>query len=226
MSSNPLPVAAQKIRAVLFDLDGTLVDTAPDLVASLNQLRGEEGLDPANYDTIRDVVSHGAKAMIETGFGIDAGHPQFENRRQRLLQIYSGRVAAESAVFPELEPVLEALEARAIPWGIVTNKPAWLTDPLVHALGLRPRAACVISGDTAARAKPHPDPLLLAASQLGIACEQCLYVGDAERDITAGRAAGMQTAVALFGYIGPQDRPDTWGADRCAQSAGDILQWI
>lgn len=220
------PQSVPTVAAVLFDLDGTLVDTAPDLAAALNQVRSEAGFDALPMDAIRPVVSHGAKAMIERGFDMQADAPGFETLRLRLLAVYRRRLAQESRVFAAMEPVLREMESRSLPWGIVTNKPAWLTDPLVKALALTERAACVISGDTAARPKPHPDSLLLAAERLGVAPETCLYVGDAERDIEAGRAAGMRTLVALFGYLDADDQPATWDADGAIEQPGDLLAWL
>jgi phosphoglycolate phosphatase len=174
----------------------------------------------------RPVVAVSLKKMIERGFDMQADAPGFETLRLRLLAVYRRRLAQESRVFAAMEPVLREMESRSLPWGIVTNKPAWLTDPLVKALALTERAACVISGDTAARPKPHPDSLLLAAERLGVAPETCLYVGDAERDIEAGRAAGMRTLVALFGYLDADDQPATWDADGAIEQPGDLLAWL
>lgn len=198
--------------AVLFDLDGTLLDTAPDMAAALNALRLLEGLEPMPFAVIRPHVSHGAARLIEIGFGCRAGE-RFESLRRRFLDLYSRDLARLTRVFPGLDPVLEALERLGVAWGIVTNKPAWLTEPLVAAVGLRGRAACVVSGDTLARRKPHPDPLLHAAGLVRRQPAECVYVGDAERDVQAGRAAGMRTVAAGFGYLSSEDDPAAWQAD-------------
>lgn len=213
-------------RALLFDLDGTLLDTAPDLVRALNEVRAEAGLEPLPYAEVRPHVSHGSSALVALGFDAAPGSAPFEALRERLLAAYHAGVARESRPFPGIEQVLATLEARGVPWGIVTNKPAWLTTPLLATLGLAHRAACVVSGDTAARAKPHPDPLLAAAAALALAARECLYVGDAERDITAARSAGMPVLVALYGYLGADDRPLEWGADGCIGHATDLLAWL
>ena len=174
--------------ALLLDLDGTLLDTAPDMGGALNRLRLEWGLDPLPHSTIRPVVSHGAMRLVKLGFP-DAAGEHFEQLRLRFLDLYAQNLAEHTRPFPGIEPVLDELERRGVPWGVVTNKPAWLTDPLMAALGLDRRAGCVVSGDTVAERKPHPLPLLHAAGLVGVAPERCVYVGDAERDIQAGRAA-------------------------------------
>ncbi len=213
-------------RAVLFDLDGTLLDTGPDLARALNRLRAEDGLEPLPYTAIRPWVSHGSHALMRLGYDLDENSAAYETRRQRLLDLYHGDVAAESRLFAGMEAVLARLEARATPWGIVTNKPGWLTTPLLAAVGLAARAACVVSGDTTARAKPHPDPLIAAARTLGLAPDTCLYVGDAERDVAAAAAAGMPVLVALYGYLGPHDAPREWGADGSIDAPLDLLRWL
>ena len=213
-------------RAVLFDLDGTLLDTAPDFVLALNALRTEETLPPLADIAIRPHVSHGSAALIRAGFGIGLDDQEFERLRLRLLELYARVLAQATVPFAGVEDVLTSLEARGLPWGIVTNKPAWLTTPLVAALGFDKRAACVISGDSTARAKPYPEPLLAAASALNICPADCLYIGDAERDIEAARAAGMAVLVALYGYIGVDDCPERWGADGSIACARDLLAWI
>jgi len=214
------------LRAVLFDLDGTLADTAPDLAHVLNTLLGEEGRAPLPYARIRSQVSHGGKALIHLGFGLDEQDPEFARLRKRFLELYRDNLCNRTRLFPGMEQTLRALEGRGLRWGIVTNKPASLTDPLVQQLGLTDRAACVVSGDTTANSKPHPEPMLHACRLAGAAAGQCLYVGDAARDIEAGRRAGMHTLVALFGYIGDDDRPADWGADGAVESPAGITEWI
>lgn len=212
--------------AILFDLDGTLLDTAPDLARALNRIRLEDGLPPLPYAAVRPHVSHGSIALTSLAFDFDEASAEFESRRQRLLQAYHQDVARGSRLFSGMDAVLEKIEATGRPWGIVTNKPGWLTTPLLQALRLDRRAACVISGDTTTRSKPHPEPLLSAACQLGIAPADCLYVGDAERDVVAAIAAGMPVLVALYGYLTAQDEPHSWGATATIEHPGDLLSWL
>ncbi len=211
---------------VLFDLDGTLLDTAPDLAAALNATLQLNGREPLPYERIRPVVSHGGKALIELGFGLDPQHPDFKPLRKQLLDLYQANIAVETRLFPGMDEVLDSLEQRGIRWGIVTNKPGWLTDPLLDALQLSARAACVVSGDTLPERKPHPAPLLHACRLAGCSPAEALYVGDAERDIEAGRNAGMRTLVALFGYLMEHDQPARWGADALIEKPADILDYL
>lgn len=213
------------IRGVLLDLDGTLLDTAPDMAGALNRLRGERQLEPLAFASIRPHVSHGAAALVRIGFP-GAAEADLIELRARFLEIYRQDVASGTTLFPGFEPVLRALDEQEVPWGIVTNKPAFLTDPLLMKLRLDRRAGCVVSGDTVAQRKPHPAPLLHAATLLGLEPASCLYLGDAERDVQAGRAAGMLTLVALFGYLGEQDQPDTWQADGLIEQPGELLDWL
>jgi N-acetyl-D-muramate 6-phosphate phosphatase len=213
-------------RAVLFDLDGTLLDTAPDFLLALNALRAEETLAPLVAAEIRHHVSQGSAALICAAFNTSAERPDFERRRLRLLELYAQVLGQATLPFAGVEDVLLALEARGLPWGIVTNKPGWLTTPLLAALGLDQRAGCVISGDSTPHAKPHPEPLLVAASTLDVLPADCLYVGDAERDVEAARAAGMTVLVALYGYIGIDEHPERWGGDGSIACARDLLAWI
>jgi len=211
------------IKAVLFDLDGTLVDTAPDLAAALNAVRIAQGLMPMDYATIRPEVSNGASALIQLGFNLEIGHPDFEPLRQQLLDYYQKHICDQSSLFSGMDDLLDALESGCYAWGVVTNKPAFLTQPLMSALGLAQRAKTIVSGDTAAHRKPHPAPMLYAARELGLTPEECLYLGDAARDIEAGKLAGMKTAAALFGYIGAQDQPADWQADYMIAHPMDLL---
>ena len=211
--------------ALLLDLDGTLLDTAPDMGGALNRLRGESGLEPLPAAVIRPVVSHGAMRLVKLGFPQAEGD-EFERLRLRFLELYSQFLAVDTQLFPGIEAVLAELEERAIPWGVVTNKPGWLTDPLMAALGLDRRAACIVSGDTVAERKPHPLPLLHAAERIGLAPSDCLYVGDAERDIQAGRAAGMTTVVAAYGYISSDDEPERWDPTGIVEHPLELLDWI
>jgi N-acetyl-D-muramate 6-phosphate phosphatase len=199
-------------RAVLFDLDGTLIDTAPDMVAALNALRREEHCGELAFDEVRQLVSNGALGLVRHGFP-EADTQEFARLRARFLDIYSQQLAAASRCFEGLLEALERLESGRIPWGIVTNKPGWLTLPLLEKLGLRDRAGVIVCGDTLTERKPHPAPLLHALARLGVTAAQCIYVGDAERDVQAARAAGMKVFVALFGYIPTDERPREWLAN-------------
>lgn len=215
------------IKTVLFDLDGTLADTAPDLAHALNAVRLAHNLTALPFEVIRPVVSHGGRALIELGFAnVDDLELDTEILRDELLNIYHANLADNTVLFPGMTDLLDTLEQRGRNWGVVTNKPGWLTDPLLEALGLHQRAACVVSGDTLPQRKPDPEPLLHACLQCNSQAGECLYVGDAERDIVAGRRAGMQTLVALFGYIGEHEKPQTWGADGLVESPAAILQWL
>jgi phosphoglycolate phosphatase len=200
--------------AVLFDLDGTLADTAPDLAAALNTMLAADGRAPLAYEAIRPWVSWGALRLIRLGYGDELEAAPIAELRRRFLACYEARICRDSRLFPGIAEVLAALEAAAVPWGIVTNKPGWLTEPLLAALGLGERASTVISGDTLPFAKPHPMPLLHAARELGVPAAQCVYVGDSVGDIEAGRAAGMFTIAAAWGYIPADDDPARWQADR------------
>lgn len=212
-------------QGVLFDLDGTLLDTARDMAGALNDLRAEESLPPLPFATIRPHASHGSTALVQAGFGLPPGEA-FESMRERFLARYAARIAQETCLFPGGEALLQALEAAGLKWGVVTNKPAFLTTPLMAALALTPRAACVISGDTLPQRKPHPAPLLHGAALAGLAPAACVYVGDAERDVQAAKAAGMTALVAHFGYLSDADQPDTWGADGAVHSMADIATWL
>jgi N-acetyl-D-muramate 6-phosphate phosphatase len=209
------------LQAVLFDLDGTLADTAPDLAAALNHVLKTENRDPLPFEVIRPWVSHGARYMILKGF-YSQDLPHLEELWKQLITFYQHNLAVETRLFEGMDQILRALEERHMKWGIVTNKPTYLTDPLVQALDLN--CKCVVSGDTLAVKKPDPAPLLYACEQLSIDPSTTLYVGDAERDIEAGKRAGMRTAVALFGYLGAQDNPQQWGADVLLVQPIDLLK--
>jgi phosphoglycolate phosphatase len=215
--------AAFNVSTLLFDLDGTLADTAPDLAQALNRLLEEHGREPLPFERIRNQVSNGSTAMVRLGFG---EHPRFEALRERFLELYAENLDLESRLFPGMETLLAFLERSGLQWGVVTNKPAFLTDPLMRRLGLEQRAACVVSGDTTAERKPHPEPLFHACRIAGVTPADCIYVGDAERDIEAGRAAGMDTLVALYGYIEPDLDPQDWGACALINEPREILDWM
>lgn len=214
------------IRSVLFDLDGTLADTAPDLALALNTLLVEEGREPLAFEVIRAEASNGGRALIKLGFGLNTDDPQFESLRRRFLAFYQDRLCEHTVLFPGMKELLGALADKNLSWGIVTNKPAFLTDNLVMQLGVDRLAACVVSGDTTTNIKPHPGPLLHACAQMGSVPAQCLFVGDAERDIEAGRRAGMKTLVASFGYLRDSDDPLAWGPDGIVDRPSEILDWL
>jgi 2-phosphoglycolate phosphatase len=214
-----------RAAAILFDLDGTLLDTAPDMIGALNRLRAENGREPVPFDTARAHVSHGALRLVKLGFP-DVDDAALEPLRLRFLELYAGNLADGTCLFPGIDHVLATLEAERLPWGVVTNKPGWLTDPLLDRLGLFTRACCVVSGDTVAERKPHPLPLLHAAQATAVAPGRCVYVGDAERDIVAGRAAGMQTVVAAYGYLSDEDQPLLWNAHGVVERPEQLLDWV
>jgi 2-phosphoglycolate phosphatase len=213
------------IKAVLFDLDGTLLDTAQDFHESLNDLRAEEGLLPLSFEIVRAQVSHGGHALVRLGFGaLDAN--AHEAMRVRLLNIYRKRLAKHTRLFEGGDEMLDALENRGLAWGIVTNKPGWLTDPLLVEVNLHNRARAVVSGDTLPERKPSPLPLLHAAKTLGVNPTECVFVGDAERDAQAAQSAGMYSVIAGFGYIGDGDRADEWFQHGWLDTPLDLLAWL
>jgi 2-phosphoglycolate phosphatase len=213
------------LRTVLFDLDGTLLDTAPDLVAALNALRVENALAPLPYERVRGAVSHGAARIVKTGFP-DADGALFEELRSRFLAIYSGALALHTCLFPGMEQVLDSLSARGLSLGIVTNKAGWLTDPLLRQMNLTQRFVCVVSGDSLAERKPHPLPLLHAAKLAGVAAQECIYVGDALGDVQAAHAAHMPALIADYGYLLPEEDSSTWGGEAHLQQPSDLLDWL
>ncbi len=213
-------------RAVLFDLDGTLVDTAPDLIRCLHELMAEAGHRPLPERALQSTVSHGARMMVSYAFALPPQDPRAIDLESELVRRYHERLAAESRLFPGMAEVLAALERDHVAWGVVTNKPAALTQPLLQRLGLWERAGVVVSGDTLARAKPHPAPVEHAAAALGLRPGSCWAVGDARRDIQSAAAAGTPALVALFGYLHAGDRPAAWGAQGLLERPLDLLGWL
>jgi 2-phosphoglycolate phosphatase len=213
------------LRGVLFDLDGTLLDTAPDMAAALNRLRIAEGLEALPYVQIRPLVSHGAPRLPRLAFG-EPEAERHESLRRRFLDFYRAALAVHTRLFDGFEAVLSAIERSGLRWGIVTNKPGWLAAPLVAEVGLAERCACLVAGDTLAERKPHPLPLLHAAGLLGLEPRECAYVGDAERDVQAARNAGMIPLVAGFGYLGDGDDPAAWRADAVFARPEDLVDWL
>ena len=212
------------LKAILFDLDGTLLDTAPEFSHALNQLRQERGLSPVSLDLIRPAVSHGSAEVIKVGFNLSDTHPDFAPLKKQFLAIYQKNLGQNTAYFPGIEDLLLKIEAYGLKWGIVTNKPEFLTLPLLAHFKLNKRVHTVVSGDTLSVSKPDPLPILHACAQMSLAPHSCYYVGDAQKDIMAGKAAGvMATFMALYGYLGPQDQPYQWGADHYIHAPKDIL---
>ncbi len=216
-----------RAHAALFDLDGTLLDTARDMAAALNVLLAEEDRAALRLEVVRPLVSNGAMGLIRVAFPQFAvGSIEFESLRDRFLAHYRSALCVHTQLFPGFETVLATLEAHAVPWGIITNKAAWLTDPLLEALGLSARAACVISGDTLPERKPHPRPLLHAADLIAVAPADCVYLGDALRDVQAARAAGMVPLGARFGYINAADDPVNWPVAGWLDDPHELLSWL
>ena len=210
------------IKNVLFDLDGTLADTAIDLANALNAVRQTHSMSALPFQTIRPTVSLGGNAMIKLAFGLEERDEGFSNIRDEFLNYYRENIATESKLFDGMEDVLSSLEKNNIAWGIVTNKLSWLTDPLIKELGLEQRTGCVVSGDTTEQRKPHPAPILHACELMQSKPETTVYIGDAERDIEAGRRAGTKTLVALYGYIDDHENPESWQADGMITSPIEI----
>jgi len=214
------------MQAVLFDLDGTLVDTAPDLGYALNLQRERHGLDFLPEEAIRPYASHGSRGLLEVGFGLLPTDDSFEAMRTEYLDLYTQVMTRQPLLFEGMEETLQAIEQRGLRWGIVTNKPRRFTQPMVAHMGLDSRAAAVISGDDAPQPKPSPQTLLLACERMKINPQTVLYIGDAERDVQAGNAAGMKTLVALFGYLSVTDKPQQWGAHACIAHPKDLLGYL
>ncbi|HHJ34790.1 MAG TPA: HAD family hydrolase [Gammaproteobacteria bacterium] len=213
----------QKINTVLFDLDGTLIDTAPDMAAALEILCDEEQQARLPFSEVRPVVSDGSIALVKLAFGNELDTATGERLKTRYLQIYQDNLATHSQLFDEMNDLLTQLEQSNIKWGVVTNKPGWLTEPLMASLGLDQRAACIVSSDSTTHRKPHPEPMYYACELTGSIPEECVYVGDAQRDIEAGHNAGMKTVIAEYGYIGVGENTDDWNADYHIQTPSQIL---
>ncbi|MFD1121134.1 HAD family hydrolase [Methylophilus flavus] len=214
------------MQAVLFDLDGTLVDTAADLGYALNLQRQRHGLAFLPDAAMRPYASHGSKGLLEIGFGLSPEDAAFNEMRTEYLDLYTEVLTRQPVLFPGMSETLAAIEQQGLQWGIVTNKPRRFTTPIVEALGLAVRAGAVISGDDAPAPKPSPQTLLLACDRMQLNPANTIYLGDAERDVQAGNAAGMTTLVALFGYLSETDKPQEWGADGYIRQPQDLLSYL
>lgn len=213
-------------RGVLFDLDGTLLDTALDLVLACNTAAVEFGLSPLPLAALKPKVSHGAPAMLARLLEANQQEADFDALHERMLNLYEENIAVHTRLFAGMEAVLDEVEQRGLGWGIVTNKHRRFTDPLLQSLGLHTRTGCAVSGDTFAHSKPHPLPMLEASRMIGIEPAACVYIGDARRDIEAGQNAGMATLAALYGYVPDDDPAQDWGADALLNEPLDILAWL
>ena len=214
------------VDAVFFDLDGTLIDTAKDMARVLNKLRVEEGLSPLDYDLIRSEVSHGARALVLLAFDTEEGSEDFERLRQRFLDMYLDEIHVETTLFPEMDRILGTLESHCLPWGVVTNKPSWLTLPLMESMQLTDRATTIICADTAGVSKPDPKPMLDACTEAGVQPGLSMYVGDDQRDVVAAHNAGMPCIALRCGYIRRGHNPDDWGAEMVMDTTTELLQWV
>ncbi|HET9820571.1 MAG TPA: phosphoglycolate phosphatase [Burkholderiaceae bacterium] len=211
---------------VLFDLDGTLIDSAPDLAGAANAMREARGLAPLPFEVLRPMVGAGARGMVGVAFGVGPGQDGFDALRAEFLDRYEAGLLERTVVFEAVHAVLDRLDAAGLRWGIVTNKAERFTRPIVEGLGLARRTAVVIAGDTTPHSKPHPAPLLEAARRVQVAAVDCLYVGDDLRDVQAGRAAGMDTLAAAWGYLGQGEPIEAWGADAVLDTPADLLHWV
>jgi phosphoglycolate phosphatase len=214
------------VKAVLFDLDGTFADTAPDLAAALNHTRATRNLPPLALEAIRPQASHGSRGLLRLGFGIEPEHPDYSTLRDIFLDYYEHNICVHTRLFSDMAQLVTALEQRGIKWGIVTNKPQRFTLPLIRALGYAERAACLISGDTCAHAKPHPEPMLKACELTGVLPAQCLYLGDDLRDMQAANAAGMPGIIASYGYVSSDASVENWNAQGSVERPTELLGLI
>lgn len=212
--------------ALLLDLDGTLVDTAPDMIACLNALLAEHAQRPVSYELARQQVSNGALGLLSLAFGLVENDARMAGLRTRYLQIYADSVCEKSIIFNEFQSVFDVVSLHGWHWGVVTNKPEALARPLLAALNLRPTRDCLVGGDTLPQRKPHPAPLLHAAGMLGVPAQHCIYVGDAERDVQAGRAAGMHTIAARYGYLSDPGDAQRWQADHMVDSPAELAELL
>jgi len=214
------------IKAVLFDLDGTLIDSAPDLAAAADRLRLDRGLPELGLSLYRPHTGTGARGMLKIAFQMEPEHPEFIDLREEFFKNYERNLVVNTRPFDGVKELIESLNDRSLAWGIVTNKSARFTDPIVRQIPLLTQAKTVISGDTTAHAKPHPAPILEAMKRMGLRAEECVYIGDDERDIVAGKAAGVKTVAAGYGYLGEAGDIANWNADVNIYSPLDLLKWL
>jgi len=235
LSPSSLPQAGERdevslrefhVKAVLFDLDGTFADTAPDLAAALNHTRAARNLPPLPLETIRPQASHGSRGLLKLGFGVEPDAADYDTLRDIFLDYYVRHICVHTQLFGDMAQLVDELEQRDVRWGIVTNKPHRFTIPLMQALGYADRAACLISGDTCARAKPYPDPLLKACETIGVTPEQCLYLGDDLRDMQAANASGMRGIIANYGYVGTDASIENWNALGSIDAPSHVLRYL
>jgi len=219
-------LSGRTVAGVLFDLDGTLADTAPDLAHVVNLQRQARGLTTLPLEHLRPLVSQGARGMLRAGFDLTPEHADYPALREEFLALYADNLCRDTRLFDGMAQVLDGLDAAGFIWGVVTNKHARFSEPLLEAMGLAARAACIVSGDTCVRAKPFPDPLLEASRRLDLPPALCIYVGDDERDVQAGRAAAMLPIAALYGYLGDGPPPAVWGAAHHIQHPLELLNLL
>ena len=220
-----MPLNAQiPIQAILFDLDGTLIDSAPDLGAAADQMRVARGMPSLPIDLYRPLAGSGARGMLHIAFGMTPEDDAFADMREEFFQIYEKRMTQDTTIFDGVPELLTGIVARKLQWGVVTNKSKRFTDPLAAQMSLFATAGAVVSGDTTPHAKPHPEPLLEAARRIGVPPQACVYVGDDERDIIAGKAAGMYTVAAVYGYLGEKQSVEQWNADDVIESPHELLK--
>jgi phosphoglycolate phosphatase len=215
-----------RVRAVLFDLDGTLADTAPDLARALNRVLAANKLAPVAAELTRPYTSSGARGLLKVGFGLNPGDERYEALRLQFLDFYAAEICVDTRLFEGMAELLARLDQDRVPWGVVTNKAERFTLALLQGLHLAERAACIVGGDTTARAKPHPDPLLHAAAALRLPPSSCLYVGDDLRDVQAARAAGMRVLAAKYGYLGDGGAIESWQADAIIDHPREVLDFL
>ena len=215
-----------EIKAVLFDLDGTFADTAPDLAAALNHVRASRELPPLPLEILRPQASHGSRGLLKVGFDIEPQQPDYDILRDQFLDYYERNICIHTQLFDGMTQLLEELDQRSIPWGIITNKPHRYTLPLMQALDYAERAACLISGDTCGHSKPHPEPMLKASEIINIPPTQCLYVGDDLRDMQAANASGMHGIIANYGYVGPSASVDNWKAKGSINNPIELITYL
>lgn len=215
-----------KLSCVLFDLDGTLVDTAPDLILCLNKALSSHGFATVAAETIKPFISFGAVAMINESLDQSISEALRADILETMLDLYQNNIAEHTVFFKGMSETLDAIEAQGLKWGVVTNKRERFTKPLMDALKLTARAACIVSGDTTTNPKPHVEPMLAACKQAAVKPQECVYIGDASHDIIAGKNAQMKTLAALYGYLKPEDMPETWGADALIKSPKQLATWI